>query len=96
MAPTHQDDGPKIKFGDGPWIPVESIKINYPKESQPFKIKLGKFCIDYVKHYGMNFRCGWSYMWHGSVIVDIDPSFVRMVWKALGYHWFKLTHGEDD
>lgn len=96
MAGTNQDHGPKIRFGNGPWIPVESFKIVPPKSRRPFTIRVGKFGIDYDKDYGIDFRTGWSYVWHGCVVVDIDPSFVRMAWKALQYHWFKLTHGEDD
>ena len=64
--------------------------------TSPLRIKVCRFGLEYDHDYGMNHRRGWTYLWRGSVIIQLEPSKWKVFKAAAAYHWFKLTHGEDE
>jgi hypothetical protein len=46
-----------------------------------FRLRIGKFGIEYDTNYGIDHRYGWTFLWDGCVCSQLEKWFVVGAWK---------------
>lgn len=47
------------------------------------KFQLHKLAIEHDRNYGCEHRTGWSIVWNGHYLVQLEPWLIVAIWKAI-------------